>query len=473
MADPIMPDAIVQWLRQRNWGMHHLEWHVTRLWDARQEMRQFAQSRGWNRAPIQEGSPGNGLEFLAMHRVMIRQLIESFPQHIGLFRGWQTPPTNPNDANDPVPAGSLAGGPFDTSMLAAISKIEGSPPSFTGDDVFGLYLESNRRPTPSNPQQSSSDPSTGIHNYLHARFSDSSSPINMGDPQVNLLNQRFWRLHGWIDGQWSRVRASLALSDDDPAYQAALRDAEHHMGGHMMAMMAPLIARQTFAIEPVALPETLRRGLFSWGGKEEKMTTSKSERPSTPKFVDFEDAQVHLGISEGSYVLSVSGKKNYLNMTVHLAPRTYVRQPEYWEIEVIGVLTGIGLPAVGPYSVSLPLDGITGTKGIEVVGASRRQQIEVPPLRSESPAPTWEGDAGQNNGVKNLFRTKDIEHMKSDVVVDLIGVSYALDDYEDVKRNAIKIFGMLKSRRMPPDAPWENDKLSKFKSWMDAGFPKG
>lgn len=66
-------------------------------------------------------------------------------------------------------------------------------------------------------------------------------------------------------------------------------------------------------------------------------------------------------------------------MTVELRPLTYIRQPEFWGIEVVGFLPGFGLPVVAPYTVSLPLDGVTGRRGIEVLGATRSEKIEVPP----------------------------------------------------------------------------------------------
>ena len=61
-----------------------------------------------------------------------------------------------------------------------------------------------------------------------------------------------------------------------------------------------------------------------------------------------------------------------------LSPLIYVRKPEYWGIEVIGSLSGFCLPALAPYTVSIPIDSITGTKGIEVIGANKRQKIVVP-----------------------------------------------------------------------------------------------
>ncbi|MEU4575507.1 MULTISPECIES: hypothetical protein [Nonomuraea] len=94
--------------------------------------------------------------------------------------------------------------------------------------------------------------------------------------------------------------------------------------------------------------------------------------------IDFEEARVVPGSAPGTYVLVVSGSKPYANMEVRLAPLVYITQPDYWVIEVEGTLPGIGLPALAPYTVSLPLDAVLGTAGIEVAGARRRQRFDVP-----------------------------------------------------------------------------------------------
>lgn len=95
------------------------------------------------------------------------------------------------------------------------------------------------------------------------------------------------------------------------------------------------------------------------------------------RLIDFEVAKV---IPKGprGYFVVVSGTKPYLNMTVSLSPLVYVRQPEYWGIEVLGSLPGIALPGTAPYTVAIPLNGILGTIGIEVIGARSSQKIEVP-----------------------------------------------------------------------------------------------
>ena len=115
----------------------------------------------------------------------------------------------------------------------------------------------------------------------------------------------------------------------------------------------------------------------------------KTPTPTSVRLINFTRAEVHPGFLPETWILVVSGTKPYLNMTVRLSPMIYVRRPEFWEIEVIGSLPGIGLPMTAPYTVTLQLDGTLGTKGIEVVGASKRKKILVPP--------TGKGTAGKNN----------------------------------------------------------------------------
>lgn len=98
------------------------------------------------------------------------------------------------------------------------------------------------------------------------------------------------------------------------------------------------------------------------------------------RLVDFDSVEILILESfPPQYVLVVKGTKPYSNMKVDLVPLVYIRQPEYWGIEVVGCLPGIGLPATAPYTVSLSLNGIIGTEGIEVIGATRAERREIPP----------------------------------------------------------------------------------------------
>jgi hypothetical protein len=99
-----------------------------------------------------------------------------------------------------------------------------------------------------------------------------------------------------------------------------------------------------------------------------------------PRLLDFENAEVRPGFINDTWFLIVSGVAPCANMEVSLVPLVYVSQPEYWGIEVIGTLpSGICLRAVKPYMVTLDISNVLGTRGIEVMGARRSEQIEVPP----------------------------------------------------------------------------------------------
>lgn len=103
--------------------------------------------------------------------------------------------------------------------------------------------------------------------------------------------------------------------------------------------------------------------------------------------IDFERAELHILESfPPQYILAVSGTKPYLSMAVDLVPVVYVRQPEFWEIEVVGRLRGIGLPALAPYTATLNLAGVIGSQGVQVVGATRSKRLLVPPGTTLAPA---------------------------------------------------------------------------------------
>jgi hypothetical protein len=106
--------------------------------------------------------------------------------------------------------------------------------------------------------------------------------------------------------------------------------------------------------------------------------------------IEFERAEiVTLGTSPPRYVLNVSGTKPFVNMEVGLAPVAYVRRPEYWGVEVVGHLQGIGIPDAAPFEVTLDVTGVMGTKGVEVQGATRSAPL-VPAAADTTATSVWE-----------------------------------------------------------------------------------
>jgi hypothetical protein len=159
-------------------------------------------------------------------------------------------------------------------------------------------------------------------------------------------------------------------------------------------------AREDYAFTIVSVePELLRIRPASVATQYESVPCADAEQmelftsapPATGfRLLDFEYADVvTLESFPPQFVLRVNGTKPIANMDVQLVPLVFIRQPEYWGIEVVGSLTGIGLPALAPYEVSLPLTGFLGTQGIEVIGATRMQRFDI---TTSGTAPT-EGDA--------------------------------------------------------------------------------
>lgn len=229
-----MPDDVIAYLNTHHWSPMHLDFHVARMWDVLDaDTQTWAADQGISRWKLQEGQATTGLEFLAMHRLMLDELRAQFPEHAALFAGWETPPTDPRDPDNALPGGKTDA--FDPAMVTAIDRITNAPDGFRTDDQFALFLQTTRRPTRTNPNRRTSDRSAGIHNYLHNRWTDETSPINIGDPSVNLQNQMFWRLHGWVDARWTAYRQAKGLDDaTDTVYQQALADSQAWMDEAML-----------------------------------------------------------------------------------------------------------------------------------------------------------------------------------------------------------------------------------------------
>ena len=110
------------------------------------------------------------------------------------------------------------------------------------------------------------------------------------------------------------------------------------------------------------------------------------------QLIDFETAEV---ISPMIYppqpTLVVTGVKPHPEMEISLKPLVYVSQPQYQGIQVVGspALPDGPYPAPAiapvPYSVQLKLDGITGTEGVEVIGATCSERKAVSTAETAEP----------------------------------------------------------------------------------------
>ena len=101
------------------------------------------------------------------------------------------------------------------------------------------------------------------------------------------------------------------------------------------------------------------------------------------RIIDFEVAELRKLPFQDNLYLWVRGKLPSAGYEAKLAPRVYQYRPDYWGIEVAVVTQrkAANDADIGEVSLeferSVPLTGITGVRGIAVIGANQVKRIEI------------------------------------------------------------------------------------------------
>jgi hypothetical protein len=69
---------------------------------------------------------------------------------------------------------------------------------------------------------------------------------------------------------------------------------------------------------------------------------------------------------------------------------------------------------------------------------------------------------GFERDIKSLFRDRDISSM---------AFAFDLRNYDEVAANSAAILSRLEAGNMPCDAPWPDERVALFRSWIAAGSP--
>ena len=106
------------------------------------------------------------------------------------------------------------------------------------------------------------------------------------------------------------------------------------------------------------------------------------------RIIDFETAELRKLPFQDSLYLWVKGSLPGIGFEARLAPRIYHDRPDYWGIEVAVIHAPeatVPHPANDDidsegglvFERSVPLTGITGVRGITVIGANQVKRIEI------------------------------------------------------------------------------------------------
>jgi hypothetical protein len=230
--DVLLPQLVLDWMDDNEFAEAHDGWHLVRKWD--QTCRKSNATtcsasaaltrQNLQRAPIQQGAPGDGVAFMMMHRHMFMMLRTAFPTHTTLFDGFAEVPREKDDPENPHPWSEISWTSNNLRGFEILENIEQHLDQFPTEDDLGLYIENTYRWTPESPMSPLNQPGSGLHGALHAQWAVSGSPANLIQQAVDVKNFAFWKLHGWIDDVWERYRKAKGLKDDDPAYRQLMLD---------------------------------------------------------------------------------------------------------------------------------------------------------------------------------------------------------------------------------------------------------
>ncbi|HMJ15585.1 MAG TPA: hypothetical protein VK524_29415 [Polyangiaceae bacterium] len=225
--DALLPQIVLDWMDENQFAEAHDGWHLVRKWD--QTCRKSNATtctasgaltrQGLERAPIQQGAPGDGAAFMMMHRHMFMMLHTAFPNHTKLFAGFTKVPRSKDDPENPHPWGEINWSSNNMRGFEILENIEQHLDQFATEDDLGQFIENTYRWTAQSPMSPVNMPGSGLHGALHSQWAVSGSPANLIQQAVDVKNFAFWKLHGWIDSVWERYRVAKGLKNDDPAYQ--------------------------------------------------------------------------------------------------------------------------------------------------------------------------------------------------------------------------------------------------------------
>jgi len=209
-VDTTVQPEVLDWFKGRVWEQAHFQWHNIRRCTSG-AATDDKQGGGVNPCKTnpeliptnqENKGPGDGLEFLAMHRHMIQSLKQLWPKHTEQFEGWEHFPTKASDVPKEWQADWSA---WPTATATAGAKADDpashmSEAGFESEGAFGQWIQST----------------SGLHGALHFKWvRTSNADHGLGNQFANIDNYMFWKMHGWIDKIWDRYRAAKGLKPTD------------------------------------------------------------------------------------------------------------------------------------------------------------------------------------------------------------------------------------------------------------------
>lgn len=259
MGTAELPMEVIHMLASPNMRLHHREWHFVRarwhvLTNEQKEdytsrhmnpPRLDPRSRPTDAVPAPARDTGSGIDFIFMHRMMIKDVNEKLAQigdeNYPKIESWTEIPWNHNDSDWPMPA---VWHPMVANAKSQATTDHWKREVETKYDNLEWYKGKNF-------DDVASEIENGIHNWFHMHWSDTpwfrDNPGQdendvrndfLGSTYSSHVNKTFWKFHGWIDDRveiWQEANGEIV--DFSDAWIGGEHGHNGHHGHH--AEMAP------------------------------------------------------------------------------------------------------------------------------------------------------------------------------------------------------------------------------------------
>jgi hypothetical protein len=259
-----LPLELKHYLAAKEMRTHHGLWHYVRVaWPAITPARQVELEKAGFRPPRLRGDFLSGLDFVAMHRNMFKDVHKKFPK-ASIPAGWNPIPFDHNDAEWPMPPTYDQIPEPDWKKSDITKQFEQESHHFPplkpkGDEISSLAETKYRNMS---LDYLGRRIEKGIHDWMHIHWSaepwyihHEGQDINdirndwLASPYASHVNVRFWKIHGWINDRVNDWACANGVHHVDALLQDAFTGPD--MSGDQMSGM-----KMTHMIEMT--PEELR-----------------------------------------------------------------------------------------------------------------------------------------------------------------------------------------------------------------------
>lgn len=241
---------IKQYLAKKDMRMHHGLWHYVRVaWPVITPARQVELEKAGFRPPRLREQFLSGIDFLAMHRKMLKEIHEQFPK-ASVPGGWNPIPFNPHDPDWPMPSTYDQIPEPAWKEPAATKHFEQESHQFPplrpkGEEISSLARTKYRGMSLDYLGRRIEN---GIHDWMHIHWSaepwfkaEKGQHIDdvrndwLASPYASHVNVRFWKIHGWINDRVNDWAHANGVDNVDALLQDAFTGPD--MSGDQMSGM--------------------------------------------------------------------------------------------------------------------------------------------------------------------------------------------------------------------------------------------